>query len=169
MQRAADDFNPLAFGEEPQAPTAADNDVLKDFPDWWGAADAGLDSSSPMPLKSPLRLLNTHHQHATSSRHSVSCEVTHTSETETTSLHHRSSSVSWTSSSQPPQSNDLLSAVSIETDDASRSSVKRRRTATAGFQPLARVKENNVQGGQEEDIVRPWMVEIRDQDVVLGE
>mmetsp|Transcript_25587 Transcript_25587/g.48457 ORF Transcript_25587/g.48457 Transcript_25587/m.48457 type:complete len:606 (-) Transcript_25587:196-2013(-) len=155
MQRA-DDFNPLAFGEE-QQPPAVDNDVLKDFPDWWGAE--GPDS--PPVHKSPVRMHGC-------GRHS--CEVTRTSETETsTSRLAASSSVSWTSSSQQQQQqpNDLLSAVSIETDDASRSSVKRRRTATAGFQPLARVKENNV-GGQEED-VRPWMVEIRDHDVVLGD
>ena len=150
MQRT-DDLNPLSFGEH--QPAAAENDVLKDFSDWWGAD--GLDS--PPVHKSPLKL-NT-----SSSRHSVSGEgMTQASETENTSR--RTSSASWTSSQQR---DDLLSAISIDTDDASRSSVKRRRTATAGFQPLARVKENNV-GSQEEE-VRPWMVDVRDQDVVLGE
>jgi len=156
MQRG-DDFNPLAFGEQQQP--AVENDVLRDFSAWWGTAD-GSDLSAPVHNKSPLRLNGGA---MSSSRHSASCEVTHTSETENTSRL-ASSSASWTSSQQ--NNNELLSAVSVETDDASRSSVKRRRTATAGFQPLARVKENNV-GGQEED-VRPWMVEIRDQDVVLG-
>lgn len=160
MQR--DDFNPLAFGDAHQP---VETDVLKDFSDWWSGG--GLDASPPQTKSflSPVAQQRFHHHDGSGGVSHVSSETT-----ETTSLRRGgSSSVSWTSPQpQRSQSNDLLSAVSNETDDASRSSVKRRRTATAGFQPLARVKENNAAGGQEEE-VRPWMVEVRDHDVVLGE
>ena len=60
---------------------------------------------------------------------------------------------------------DSWSAVSDETDDTTPSGIKRRRTATAGFQPLAQVRET---AAAEQDVVRPWMVEVREHDVVLG-
>lgn len=163
------DFQPLAFGAVNQHATedgfqVAPSDVLQDFSAWWGAEAAAAQQenmqASPVGLKetfvkeSPLR-------RSTSSHPPPSETTTHVSET---SSLHRGSTVSWTSSTNNKgTADDFMSAVSNETDDASRSSVKRRRTANAsnGFQPLLPVREDD-KG------VRPWMVEVRDHDVVLG-
>jgi hypothetical protein len=171
------DFQPLAFGAVNQHGTedgfqVSPSDVLQDFSAWWGAEGAAAAQqenmqASPAGLKetfvkeSPLRRSTSSHQPPFETTTQVS---------ETSSLH-RGSTVSWTSSTNNKGggADDYMSAVSTETDDASRSSVKRRRTANAsyGFQPLARVREGR--HAQEDDKgVRPWMVEVRDHDVVLG-
>lgn len=74
---------------------------------------------------------------------------------------------------------DHISTLSNDTDDcdtASRSSVKRRRTAgivssgsSLGFQPLGPVKEGSAHNGDADGDVRPWKVDIPDHDVVLGD
>lgn len=145
--KTTDDLVPLSFGENNTA-----DDVLRDFPDWWGAApdsphkSHGYSRNNDPPLESsssPQRAPNRQSFHSTS--------------------------VSLTNHSSSRATDDLHTAVSDETDNASRSSVKRRRTGTAlGFQPLAQVREGGGVDSKEDDSVRPWMVEVRDHDVVLG-
>lgn len=157
----ADDLAPLMLGEP-----AAD-ELLDDFPGLWNLTE------SPPPKPKP--------RHYLSGGGGGGESLTQASgETETASsgiiIHqqqhsHRRTASSSVISNQSSEGGDA--------DDASRTSLKRRRTSAGGviepsssassypgFQPLPRVPETKNHG---DDVRQPYMVEVQDHDVVLGE
>lgn len=158
-----DDLNPLSLGDDVHI--GSDNDDLKDFAEIWGSP---TDPDSPLKqqqekINGKLNLPQQQQQQlfrsSLHSRHQSYTENSTQVSENSGSFRRATSNVSWASSER---GDDIRSTVSNDTE-GSRSSVKRRRpNSSYCFEPLAPCKEDDKD-------VRPYMVEVCDHDVVLGE